>query len=193
MKLEMPILPYASTALAPVISEQTIGFHWGKHVQAYVNNLNNLVPGTPFENSSLEEIILKADGGVFNNGAQVWNHVFYFNGFSAQRGTAPSSSLMKAIDEAFGDFDAFRKEFDKQAATIFGSGWMWLVKDQSGKLSLMKKSNAENPMRDGFIPLLVADVWEHAYYLDYQNRRPDHLSALWNIVDWDIISRRYEA
>ncbi|MDL2241762.1 superoxide dismutase [Bacteroidales bacterium OttesenSCG-928-L03] len=193
MKLAMPILPYAATALAPVISEQTIGFHWGKHVQAYVNNLNNLVPGTAFENSSLEEIILKADGGVFNNGAQVWNHVFYFNGFSAQRETKPSSSLMTAINEAFGDFDTFRKEFDKQAATIFGSGWMWLVKDRAGKLSLMKKSNAENPMRDGFTPLLVADVWEHAYYLDYQNRRPDHLSALWEIVDWDIISQRYEA
>lgn len=191
MKHEMPKLPYEPNALAPVISAETISFHWGKHVQAYVNNLNNLIPGTPYENASLEEIVQQADGGVFNNGAQVWNHVFYFSGFSEKRNTQPSAELMKAIDDAFGNFDAFKKEFDKQAVSIFGSGWMWLVKDAAGKLSLLKKSNADNPLREGLTPLLVADVWEHAYYLDYQNRRPDHLSSLWDIVDWNIISARY--
>lgn len=187
----MPILPYAQDALAPVISKETISFHWGKHVQTYLNNLNKLVEGTAFENSSLEEIVKKADGGLFNNAAQVWNHLFYFSGLSEKRGTKPSEEFMKAINESFGSFDDFRKEFDAQAVSIFGSGWMWLVKDQNNKLSLIKKSNAENPLRDGYSPLLVADVWEHAYYLDYQNRRPDHLSALWDIVDWDIISGRY--
>lgn len=191
MNVEMPILPYAQDALAPVISAETISYHWGKHVQAYVNNLNNLAPGTPFEKSTLEEIIRKADGPVFNNAAQVWNHVFYFNGFSGKKGTNPGSELSQAIKESFGDLESFKKEFDKQAASIFGSGWMWLVKDKTGKLSLVKTSNADNPLRNELIPLLVADVWEHAYYLDYQNRRPDHLSALWDIVDWEIISERY--
>jgi Superoxide dismutase len=188
---KMPELPYANDALAPVISAETISYHWGKHVQAYVNNLNGLIPGTPFENATLEEIIKKADGGIFNNGAQVWNHEFYFNSFSAKRGTNPSAGLMQAINDAFGSFEAFKLEFAKQAASIFGSGWMWLVKDNNGKLSIVKKSNADNPLRDGLTPLLTADVWEHAYYLDYQNRRPDHLASLWDIIDWDIISDRY--
>lgn len=190
MKFESPVLPYATNALEPVISQKTIEFHWGKHVQAYLNNLNKLVPGTPFENATLEEIIKKADGGIFNNGAQVWNHIFYFNSFSAKRNTKPSEALMKAINETFGDFDSFRKEFDTQATSIFGSGWMWLVKNEAGKLSLVKGSNADNPLRNNLTPILTADVWEHAYYLDYQNRRPDHLSALWEIVDWDIVSKR---
>ena len=191
MKFESPALPYANNALEPVISQRTIEFHWGKHVQAYLNNLNKLVSETSFENANLEEIIKKADGTIFNNGAQVWNHIFYFNSFSAKRGTKPSAELDKAIDEAFGSFDAFRKEFDAQATSIFGSGWMWLVKDDTNKLSLVKSGNADNPIRNNFTPILTADVWEHAYYLDYQNRRPDHLSALWDIVDWDIISERY--
>lgn len=193
MKFESPALPYANNALEPVISQKTIEFHWGKHVNAYVNNLNNLAPGTPFENATLEEIIQKADGGIFNNGAQVWNHIFYFQSFSAKRGTKPSGQLEKAINESFGDFESFKKQFDTQAVSIFGSGWMWLVKDEKGKLSLMKASNADNPLRQGLTPIFVADVWEHAYYLDYQNRRPDHLASLWDIVDWDIISKRYEA
>lgn len=192
MKFENPILPYAENALEPVISQKTIEFHWGKHVQAYLTNLNKLVPGTEFENASLEDVVKKAEGGIFNNGAQVWNHAFYFNSFSAKRGTKPSEKLMKAINAAFGDFDSFRKEFDAQAVTIFGSGWMWLAKDKEGKLSLIKASNADNPMRQNLTPILTADVWEHAYYLDYQNRRPDHLSSLWDIVDWDIVSERYE-
>jgi Fe-Mn family superoxide dismutase len=191
MKFETPALSYATNALEPVISQKTIEFHWGKHVQTYLNNLNNLVSGTAFENASLEEIVKKADGGIFNNAAQVWNHVFYFTSFSEKRGTKLSNELMKAINDSFGDFDTFKKEFDAQAVTIFGSGWMWLVKDEKGKLSIIKASNADNPMRNNLTPLLTADVWEHAYYLDYQNRRADHLAALWEIVDWDIISKRY--
>ena len=192
MKFETPALPYATNALEPVISQKTIEFHWGKHVQTYLNNLNNLAPGTPFENVSLEEIVKKSEGGIFNNGAQVWNHVFYFLSFSEKRGTSPTESLMKAINESFGDFATFKKTFDAQAVTIFGSGWMWLVKDEKGKLSIIKASNADNPMRNNLTPLLTADVWEHAYYLDYQNKRADHLSALWDIVDWNIISERYD-
>jgi len=191
MKFESPVLPYAPNALEPVISQKTIDFHWGRHLQAYLNNLNKLVPGTAFENAGLEEIIKKADGGIFNNGAQVWNHIFYFNSFSEKRGTKPSAELEKAINEAFGSFDSFRKEFEAQATSIFGSGWMWLVKDTAGKLSLVKGGNAENPIRSDLMPIFTADVWEHAYYLDYQNRRPDHLSALWDIVDWDFVSKRY--
>ncbi len=191
MKFETPVLPYATNALEPVISQKTIEFHWGKHVQTYLNNLNNLVSGTPFENATLEEMVKKADGGIFNNGTQVWNHIFYFNSFSAKRGTQLSDKLMKAINESFGNLDAFKKEFDTQAASIFGSGWMWLVKDEKGKLSIIKASNADNPIRNNLMPILTADVWEHAYYLDYQNKRADYLSALWNIVDWDIISERY--
>lgn len=192
MKFKDPILPYEKNALSPIISEQTIDFHWGKHLQAYINNLKKLVPGTAFENASLEEIIKKADGGIFNNGAQVWNHIFYFNSFSEKRGTQASKELMDAINSAFGDFDSFKKEFDTQAVSIFGSGWMWLVKDSAGKLSLIKAGNADNPIRQNLMPIFTADVWEHAYYLDYQNRRPDHLSSLWDIVDWNIISERYK-
>jgi len=193
MKFKNPVLPYVDNALEPVISKQTVEFHWGKHVQAYLNNLNKLVPGTPFEDATLEEIIKKADGGIFNNGAQVWNHIFYFNSFSAKRNTKPSPELEKAINETFGNFDLFRQEFDKEAAAIFGSGWMWLVRDEQEKLSLIKTSNAANPIRNNLVPILTADVWEHAYYLDYQNKRPDHLSALWAIVDWNIISERYKS
>ncbi|MDR0427833.1 MAG: superoxide dismutase [Dysgonamonadaceae bacterium] len=191
MKFETPALPYNNKALEPIISEKTIEFHWGKHVNAYLTNLNKLIPETPFENASLDEIVKKSEGGIFNNGAQVWNHLFYFNSFSEKRGTTPSKELTDAIREAFGDLDSFKKEFESQAVGVFGSGWMWLVKDKQGKLSLIKASNAENPIRKDFMPIFVADVWEHAYYLDYQNRRPDHLSALWNIVDWGIISERY--
>ncbi|MCC8145552.1 MAG: superoxide dismutase [Bacteroidales bacterium] len=192
MKFEAPVLPYANDALEPVISQKTIEFHWGKHVNAYLTNLNKQVEGTQFEDATLEEIVKKSEGGIYNNGAQVWNHIFYFNSFSAKRGTKPSDELMNAINETFGDFESFKKEFDTQAGAIFGSGWMWLVKDENNKLSLIKASNADNPIRQNLMPVFVADVWEHAYYLDYQNRRPDHLSSLWDIVDWDIISKRYE-
>lgn len=192
MKFEMPTLPYASNALEPIISQKTIEFHWGKHVQTYVNNLNKQIEGTPFEDvNSLETIIKKAEGGIFNNGAQVWNHIFYFNGFSEKRGTKPSSELLNAITEAFGSLEAFKQEFDAQAASIFGSGWAWLIKDNKNKLSIIKGSNADNPIRRGQMPILTADVWEHAYYLDYQNRRADYLGTLWEIVDWGIISDRF--
>ena len=191
MKHEMPTLPYANDALAPVISEETINFHWGKHVQTYVNNLNNLTSGTPFENASLEEIIKKADGGIFNNGAQVWNHTFYFNTFSPKKGSEPQGELLKEINETYGNVDEFKKQFVANGVSIFGSGWVWLVKDANKKLSIVKTSNGDNPLKNGYTPLLTFDVWEHAYYLDYQNRRPDHLNALWNIIDWNIITQRY--
>ncbi len=191
MKFELPKLPYATNALEPVISQQTVELHHGKHVQTYVNNLNNLIPGTPFENATLEEIVKKADGPIFNNGAQVWNHEFYFNTFSPKGGGAPTGPLAEAIKTAFGDFENFKKEFGAASVSIFGSGWSWLVKDSSGKLSVVKESNAGNPLRNGFTPLLAFDVWEHSYYLDYQNRRADHVNALWNIIDWNVVAARY--
>ena len=191
MKHEMPTLPYANDALAPVISEETINFHWGKHVQTYINNLNNLISGTPFENASLEEIIKKADGGIFNNGVQVWNHTFYFNTFSQKKGSEPQGELLKEINETYGNVDEFKKQFVANGVSIFGSGWVWLVKDANKKLSIVKTSNGDNPLKNGYTPLLTFDVWEHAYYLDYQNRRPDYLNALWEIIDWDIIGQRY--
>jgi Fe-Mn family superoxide dismutase len=191
MKFEMPVLPYEKNALAPIISEETIGFHWGKHVQAYVNNLNNLVSGTPFESASLEEIVKKAEGGIFNNAAQVWNHTFYFNSFTPKGGSLPAGDLLQAINAAFGSLDEFKKKFVAEGVSIFGSGWVWLVKDANKKLSIVKAANAENPLKNGLTPLLTFDVWEHAYYLDYQNRRPDHLNALWVIVNWDIVRERF--
>jgi len=191
MKHEMPLLPYANNALASVISEETINFHWGKHVQTYINNLNNLIPETPFESASLEEIIKKADGGIFNNGAQVWNHTFYFNSFTPKKGSEPQGELLQEINETFGSVDEFKKQFVANGVSIFGSGWVWLVKDANKKLSIIKTANGDNPLKSGYTPLLTFDVWEHAYYLDYQNRRPDHLNALWNIIDWNIITQRY--
>ncbi len=191
MPFELPKLPYAADALQPFISKQTIDFHYGKHHQAYVNNLNNLVPGTPFENASLEKIVKEADGGIFNNGAQVWNHTFYFESFSPSGSREPIGTLASAIDSAFGSFAAFKEQFSKSAVTLFGSGWAWLVKKPDGKLEIVQESNAGNPLRKGLIPLLTCDVWEHAYYLDYQNKRPDYLQAFWNIVDWGVIAKRY--
>ncbi|MFO7371342.1 MAG: superoxide dismutase [Bacteroidales bacterium] len=191
MPFELPKLPYAADALEPFISKQTIDFHYGKHHQAYVNNLNNLVPGTPFENASLEKIVSEADGGIFNNGAQVWNHTFYFESFSPSGSREPSGALAVAIDSAFGSFAAFKEQFTKSAVTLFGSGWAWLVKKPDGSLGIIQEPNAGNPLRKGLTPLLTCDVWEHAYYLDYQNKRPDYLQAFWNILDWGVISKRY--
>ncbi|MDR1116582.1 MAG: superoxide dismutase [Tannerella sp.] len=185
-------LPYESNALEPVISKQTIDFHYGKHVQAYVNNLNNLIKGTAFENSSLEELVKKSDGAIFNNGAQVWNHEFYFNTFSPNGGGAPSSALAEAIKSQFGSFDNFKKEFSAASVSLFGSGWCWLSVDGQGKLVITKESNAGNPLKLGLKPLIGFDVWEHSYYLDYQNRRADHINALWNIIDWKIVEKRFE-
>jgi len=191
MPFELPKLPYAADALQPYISKQTIDFHYGKHHQAYVNNLNNLVPGTQYENATLETIIREAEGGIFNNGAQIWNHTFYFETFSPSGTRTPSGILADVLNKTFGSFDAFKEQFTKSSVTLFGSGWAWLAKMTDGTLSIIQEPNAGNPLRKGLVPLLTCDVWEHAYYLDYQNKRPDYLQAFWNIVDWDIVARRF--
>lgn len=192
MAFSLPELPYAANALEPVISENTINFHYGKHHQAYVTNVNNLVAGTEFEKASLEEIILKAEGGIFNNGAQVWNHTFYFMQFSPDGCREPKDELKAAIDAKFGSFDAFKEAFSKAAATLFGSGWAWLIVNESGELEIVQTSNAGNPLRDGKKTLLTCDVWEHAYYLDKQNARPKYIEDFWKIVDWKVVSERFE-
>jgi Fe-Mn family superoxide dismutase len=191
MPFELPKLPYAPDALQPHISKQTIDFHYGKHHQTYVNNLNNLVPGTRFENSTLEQIIREADGGIFNNGAQIWNHTFYFESFSPAGPREPSGNLATLITSTFGSFAGFREQFTKSSVTLFGSGWSWLVRKPDGTLEIIQEFNAGNPMKKGFIPLITCDVWEHAYYLDYQNKRPDYLQAFWNILDWSVIGKRF--
>lgn len=191
MKFKLPELPYAQDALAPVISKETIEYHYGKHHQTYVNNLNNLIEGTEFADMDLETIIRKSDGGIFNNAAQVWNHTFYFLALTPKKGTKPGKALADAIDAEWGSLDNFKKEFNQAAATVFGSGWAWLVKDSNGKLSIVKESNAGNPLTKGLTPVLTLDVWEHAYYIDYRNRRPDYISALWDIVNWDVVSERF--
>lgn len=190
MKFSLPELPYAHDALAPVISAETISYHYGKHHQTYVNNLNGLVPGTEFENADLDTIVKKSEGPIFNNAAQIWNHNFYFLSLTPKKGSKPGTTLAKAIDDAFGSLENFKSEFGKAAITVFGSGWAWLVKDAEGKLSITKESNAGNPITRGLTPLLTFDVWEHAYYIDYQNRRPDYVAALWDLVDWDVVSAR---
>ncbi|MCB2219923.1 MAG: superoxide dismutase [Bacteroidetes bacterium] len=189
MAFELPPLPYKMNALEPFISQRTLEFHYGKHHQAYVNNLNNLVPGSEFENASLEDIIKKASGGVFNNGAQVWNHTFYWHCLSPNGGGEPTGTVKDAIYESFGSFDAFKEQFTKAAATLFGSGWAWLVKDTEGKLKIVQESNAGNPLTTGHTPLLTCDVWEHAYYLDKQNRRPDYIADFWNLVNWEQVKK----
>lgn len=190
MAYELPPLPYAMDALEPFISKRTLEFHYGKHHQAYVNNLNNLVPGTEFEGKSLEEIIKNSSGGVFNNGAQVWNHTFYWNCLAPNAGGAPTGTVEDAIVESFGSFDGFKDQFSKAAATLFGSGWAWLVKTSSGKLEIIQESNAGNPLKDGHTPILTCDVWEHAYYIDKQNRRPDYISDFWNLVNWNTVKEK---
>ena len=187
----MPALPYDMNALEPVISEKTISFHYGKHHQTYVNKLNELVQGTEFENASLEEIIKKAEGGIFNNGAQVWNHTFYWNCLTPNGKGEPGGSLLAAINNKFGSFEKFKDDFAAAAATQFGSGWAWLVRTVGGGLEIIKTPNAGNPMREGHKPLLTCDVWEHAYYLDYQNRRPDYVKEFWKIVDWKKVEERF--
>lgn len=191
MAFELPKLPYEPEALSPVIDKRTIEFHYGKHHQAYVTNLNNLVPGTKWENASLEDIIKGADGAIFNNGAQVWNHTFYFFSFKSNGGGEPKGALANAITKDFGSFAAFQEQFAKAATTQFGSGWVWLVKKQDGTLQIVQESNAGNPLKNGLTPILTCDVWEHAYYLTYQNRRPDYIKDFWSILDWDVIGKRY--
>ena len=188
---ELMALPYAPEALESVISKETLSFHHGKHLAAYVNNLNNLLPGSGMENLSLEEIVCKATGGIQNNAGQILNHELYFGQFAAPRqDNAPSGKMAEAIVRDFGSFEAFKEEFQKKGATLFGSGWVWLSADKDGKLVITQEANAANPVQKGLTPLLTFDVWEHAYYLDYQNRRPDHLAALWQIVDWKVVEGR---
>lgn len=190
-KFELMALSYAPEALEPVISKETIAFHHGKHLAGYVNNLNGLLEGSPLTGLSLEEIILKTDGGMLNNAGQILNHNLYFGQFCAPKAdNHPVGKLAQAIVRDFASFDAFKEEFQKKGATLFGSGWVWLSADKEGKLVITQESNAANPIQKGLKPLLTFDVWEHAYYLDYQNRRPDHLAALWQIVDWEMIERR---
>ncbi|GHT58603.1 superoxide dismutase [Bacteroidia bacterium] len=191
MKFELVKLPYATDGLEPVISKQTIEFHHGKHLQAYVNNLNNLIQGTKFENADLETIVRESEGAIFNNAGQVLNHNLYFTQFSPAGGGQPSGKLAEAIKAAFGSFENFQKEFETAGVGLFGSGWVWLAKDKDGKLSITKEGNAGNPVTKGLKPLLGFDVWEHSYYLDYQNRRADHLKELWKIVDWKAVEARY--
>jgi len=193
MTHELIKLPYADNALEPVISAETIQYHHGKHHKAYVDTLNKLIPGTEFENASLEEIVRKAEGKIFNQAGQVMNHNMYFLQFAPNAGGTPTGKLAEAIDEAFGSFDQFKAAFEEACTGLFGSGWAWLAADDHGKLSIEKEPNAGNPLRKGMKPLLCFDVWEHAYYLGYQNRRADHVKDLWSIISWAEVARRYEA
>ncbi len=191
MAFELPALPYATNRLVPYISEETLEFHHGKHHQTYLTNLNNLVPGTEFADLSLEEIIVKSSGPIFNNAAQVWNHTFYWNSLKPNGGGEPTGALADAITATFGSFAAFKEEFSKCAITTFGSGWAWLVKNADGSLALVSTSNAGCPLTTGQTPLLTCDVWEHAYYIDYRNARPAYLEAFWALVNWDFAAANF--
>ena len=188
MTFTLPELPYNRAALEPYISENTIDFHYGKHHQTYVDNLNKLVVGSDFENSTLEEIILKAESGIFNNAAQIWNHSFYWKCLKPNGGGEPTGALADAIKSSFGTFDEFKQKFSTASVTLFGSGWAWLVKDAQSKLQIIQESNAGNPLKKGLNPLLTCDVWEHAYYLDKQNKRPAYVEDFWKIINWDFVS-----
>ena len=188
---QLPELPYAKNALEPYISAETLEYHYGKHHQAYVTNLNNLIKGNEYEDMPLEEIIKKSSGGVFNNAAQVWNHTFYWNCLKPNGGGEPSGALAEAINKKFGSFAAFKEEFSKVAVGTFGSGWGWLVKNADGSVELMSTSNAGTPMTSGKVALLTCDVWEHAYYIDYRNARPKYVEAFWNLVNWDFVTQQY--
>lgn len=191
MKYTQPQLPYANDALEPVISRRTVDFHYGKHEKTYIDNLNALLEGTEFEELPLEEIIRDSKGAMFNNASQAWNHIFYFFSFSPEGRREPQGDLRKAIDRDFGSFEKFKEAFVDAGVGLFGSGWVWLSRDQQGKLLITQGPNAGNPITEGLTPLLTFDVWEHAYYLDYQNRRADALRQLWDIVDWEVVENRY--
>ena len=191
MKFTQPKLPYTPDALAPVISQNTIEYHYGKHEKTYIDNLNSLIEGSEYQDMSLEDIIVKSDGKIFNNASQAWNHIFYFFQFAPDGLKEPGGELRKKIEEQFGSLDEFKKKFEEAGATLFGSGWVWLSTDRNGKLFITQVSNASNPLTQGLQPLLTFDVWEHAYYLDYQNRRADYLHKLWDIVDWSVIEMRF--
>ena len=188
MEHKLPPLPFAKDALEPVISAETIDYHYGKHHQAYVNNLNKLIAGTEYEDMALEDIIKQSSGGIFNNAAQVFNHTFYWHCLAPDAGGKPEGELADAIDQAFGSFEAFKEKFSATAATTFGSGWAWLVKDSDGKLEIISTSNAGTPLTEDKKPLLTCDVWEHAYYIDYRNARPSYIEKFWDLVNWDFVA-----
>jgi superoxide dismutase, Fe-Mn family len=190
MAFILKALPYEKTALAPLISEETINFHYGKHHQAYVNKLNGLIEGTDFENKTLEEIIVSSEGGIFNNAAQVWNHTFYWESLSPKGGGVPEGKIADLINRDFGSFESFKEAFSNASATLFGSGWAWLVINEDGKLEITQESNAGNPLTKNQKALLCCDVWEHAYYLDKQNKRPDYIEDFWKLVDWKAVEER---
>lgn len=190
-KFELMKLPYALNALEPVISAETLSLHHGKHLNTYVNNLNKLIAGTKFEQMELEEIVATSEGALFNNAGQTLNHNLYFTQFSPEGGGTPVGNLSRAIDAQWGNFDKFKEEFTKSATALFGSGWVWLSKDASGKLYITQEANGGNPVTHGLIPILGIDVWEHAYYVDYRNNRAAHLDAVWEIIDWAVLNRRY--
>ncbi len=189
MAFELPPLPYEMDALAPHISKETLEYHYGKHHQAYVTKLNDAVKGTENENKSLEELIKSASGGLFNNAAQTWNHTFYWHCLAPNAGGEPTGKVLEAINDAFGSFAQFKEEFTNCAATTFGSGWAWLVKEANGKLAIVSTSNAGTPLTDNQTPLLTCDVWEHAYYVDYRNARPKYIDAFWALVNWDFVEK----
>jgi len=189
MTHQLPELPYGMSALEPHISKETLEYHYGKHHATYVNNLNNLLKGTEFESQELEEIIKQSDGGIFNNAAQIFNHSFYWNCLSPSGGGEPSGKLADLINQSFGSFSKFKDAFSQKAATLFGAGWAWLVKNQDGTLGIQQSPNAACPLTDGLVPLLTCDVWEHAYYIDYRNARPKYVEGFWNLVNWDFVSR----
>lgn len=188
MEHKLPPLPYDRSALAPQISAETIDYHYGKHHATYVQKLNGLIGGTEFENMPLVDIVRKADGGIFNNGAQAWNHTFYWNCLTPEKGTQPSAELTEAISKSFGSMDELRKQFLDKAMTLFGSGWVWLQKDSDGSLSIENLGNAGNPITAGKVPILTCDMWEHAYYIDYRNGKGDYLNAFWNLINWEFVS-----
>jgi Fe-Mn family superoxide dismutase len=193
MEHKLPELPYAMNALEPHISQETLEYHYGKHHQTYVTNLNNLIKGTEFESKSLEEIIMSSSGGMFNNAAQIWNHSFYWNCLAPNGGGEPTGELLDAINSAFGSFEEFKTKFSQTSITTFGSGWGWLVKNSDGSLALASSSNAGTPMTEGQTALLTCDVWEHAYYVDYRNARPKYVEAFWNLVNWDFVAQNFKA
>lgn len=192
MEHKLPVLPYPQNALEPLISAETLEYHYGKHHRAYVDNLNKLIPGTEYENMTLEDIIRKATGGIFNNGAQVWNHTFYWHCMSPNGGGEPEGELAEAINKNFGSFAQFKEKFTTAATTLFGSGWAWLSMNPDGSLVVEQASNAGNPLRDGRKPLLTCDVWEHAYYIDYRNVRAKYVEAFWKLVNWNFVAENFK-
>ena len=189
MTFTLPELPYSKEALAPHMSQETLEYHHGKHHNAYVNNLNNLIKGTKYENMTLEEIILSSEGPVFNNSAQIWNHTFFWNSLSPKGGGEATGAALEAINKEWGSFEKFKEEFTKSAVANFGAGWTWLVKNKDGKLAIVNTSNAQTPITTGVTPLLTVDVWEHAYYIDYRNERPKFINGFWALANWEFVNK----